>query len=220
MLKQLATTAIIDNNTYDRHVTSVPENENETFDRKLDLVTEGLLPQYKNTLLKLPYELRLDIVNYLLAMKTEKNLSLHYSRIIIKSLAQLATLIKKKAWKAYSRDDILAFLDSRRRPDVSDQLHKWIGTYNLYRTICMGFFKWLYYSQSPDIEPARRPKPACMQNIPKLKRKETSIYKADDLWTQQDDLLFLKYCPSTRDKCYHSISRDLSCRPNVYDTAV
>jgi integrase len=29
-----------------------------------------------------------------------------------------------------------------------------------------------------------------------------------------DDLLFLKYCPSKRDRCYHAISRDTSCRPN------
>jgi integrase/recombinase XerD len=34
------------------------------------------------------------------------------------------------------------------------------------------------------------------------------------LWTQQDDLLFLKYCPSARDRCYHAISRDTSCRPH------
>ena len=27
-------------------------------------------------------------------------------------------------------------------------------------------------------------------------------------------MLFLKYCPNNRDKCYHAISRDTSCRPN------
>ena len=47
-----------------------------------------------------------------------------------------------------------------------------------------------------------------------MTRKEKSIYKPSDLWTQQDDLLFLKYCPSLRDKCYHAVSRDLSCRPH------
>ena len=31
---------------------------------------------------------------------------------------------------------------------------------------------------------------------------------------QEDDLLFLKYCPSIRDRCYHTISRDLSARPH------
>lgn len=53
-----------------------------------------------------------------------------------------------------------------------------------------------------------------LENIPGLKRKEKSIYKPSDLWTSQDDLLFLKYCPSKRDRCYHAISRDLSCRPH------
>ena len=74
-----------------------------------------------------------------------------------------------------------------------------------------GFFKWLYY---PDIEPGKRPRPSVVENIPQLKRKEQSIYKPSDLWTAEDDLLFLKYCPSKRDRCYHAISRDLSCRPH------
>jgi integrase len=90
-------------------------------------------------------------------------------------------------------------------------MHKWIGTYNIYRIYLLRFFKWLYY---PDIEPSKRPKPSVIENIAQLKRKEKSIYKPSDLWTQQDDLLFLKYCPSKRDKCYHAISRDSSCRPH------
>ena len=53
-----------------------------------------------------------------------------------------------------------------------------------------------------------------IDNIAKLKRKEKSVYKPYDLWTQQDDLLFLKYCPSKRGRCYHAISRDLSSRPD------
>lgn len=53
-----------------------------------------------------------------------------------------------------------------------------------------------------------------LENIPKLRRKEKSVYKPSDLWTHQDDLLFLRYCPSKRDRCYHAISRDLSCRPH------
>jgi integrase/recombinase XerD len=72
------------------------------------------------------------------------------------------------------------------------------------------FFKWLYY---PDLSPKERIKPPCV-DIPSLKRKEQSIYKPSDMWTQEDDLLFLKYCPSKRDRCYHAISRDSSCRPH------
>ena len=51
-------------------------------------------------------------------------------------------------------------------------------------------------------------KPEVIENLKQLKRKEKSIYKPTDLWTQEDDQLFLKYCHSTRERCYHMISRD------------
>ena len=53
-----------------------------------------------------------------------------------------------------------------------------------------------------------------VENIPQLKRKEQSIYKPSHLWTAEDDAIFLKYCPNKRDRCYHSITRDSSCRPH------
>ena len=53
-----------------------------------------------------------------------------------------------------------------------------------------------------------------MKRIPILKRREQSIYKPTDLWTNEDDILFLRYCPSKRDKCYHAVSSDASGRPH------
>jgi hypothetical protein len=53
-----------------------------------------------------------------------------------------------------------------------------------------------------------------VKNIPSFKRKEQSIYKPTDLWTEQDDALFLKYCPNKRDRCYHMVAHDSSCRPS------
>jgi hypothetical protein len=53
-----------------------------------------------------------------------------------------------------------------------------------------------------------------VENIAQLERKEKSIYKPSDLWTTEDDVLFLEFCPSRRDKCYHAISGDSSCRPH------
>jgi len=96
-----------------------------------------------------------------------------------------------------TRDDILFYLDKCRKPENEDPLHKWISSYNLKRIILMRFFKWLYY---PNIaSPKRRNelsveenKPECTLGISQLKRKEISCYKPTDLWTQEDDLLFLK----------------------------
>jgi integrase len=148
-------------------------------------------------------------------MKTEVNLSDNYRKSLVKVLSKFSTFCSnngnKRSFKQVRREDVLAFLDSFRRPEAADPLHTWIGTYNLYRIHLMRFFKWLYY---PDIEPDKRPKPEVVDNIPRLKRKEQSIYKPIDLWTAEDDLLFLKYCPSKRMKCYHMVSRDLSCRPH------
>jgi integrase len=90
-------------------------------------------------------------------------------------------------------------------------MHRWIGTYNQYRIHLIRFFKWLYY---PDLEPKKRPKPEIIQNISQLKRKEQSIYKPTDMWTVEEDLLFIKYCPSKRIKCYHAMSRDTGSRPH------
>ena len=69
-----------------------------------------------------------------------------------------------------------------------DPLHKWLGTYNLYRMLLMRFFRWFYYQ---DIEPNKRPKPKAVENIAQLKRKEQSIYKPTDLWSKEDDIFVM-----------------------------
>jgi integrase len=118
-----------------------------------------------------------------------------------------------------TRDDILCYLDNCRKTEDEDPLHKWIGTYNTKLVILSRFFKWLYY---PDIgDPKRRNeisslerKPDCIMGIKGLKRKEISCYKPTDLWSQEDDLLFLKWVTNKRDRCYHTMARDLSARPH------
>src|SRR5437773_10762245 len=116
-------------------------------------------------------------------------------------------------------NDIFHYLDSSRKPESQDSLHKWIGSYNTKRITMIRFFKWLYY-QGID-SPERRNelsriqrKPECIMDIPQLKRKGKSCYKPTDLWTQEDDLLFLKWVTDKRDRCYHTMSRDLSARPH------
>ncbi|HZC20610.1 MAG TPA: hypothetical protein VE223_03110 [Nitrososphaeraceae archaeon] len=164
----------------------------------------------------IPHENALTIAKYIMSMRTEINLSDHYRQDLIVVLTRISRYTSSnnnnnKAFKMMTRQDILDFLNSFRKPDSSDPLHKWIGTYNTYRMHLLRFFKWLYY---PDIEPNKRPKPKVIDNIPQLKRKEQSIYRPTDLWTIQDDLLFLRYCPSKRIRCYHAMSRDTGCRPH------
>jgi integrase len=152
------------------------------------------------------------IASYVIACQHEVNPTVDYVMLNIRVLSYLASYSNNTIhFKDMNRENILAYLDSLRKPEVSDPMHKWIGTYNLYAVVISKFFKWLYY---PEIPREKRGKPTCVQNIPQLKRKEKSIYKPSDLWSQEDDLLFLQFCPSKRDKCYHMIARDTSCRPH------
>ena len=154
----------------------------------------------------------LTICDYISSIKSEINPSDHYRKSTILLLCNLSIFFKNaKSFKEITREDLLSFLDSYRKPESVDPLHKWIGTYNVFRIQLMRFFKLLYY---PDIEQKKRPKPSVIENIPQLKRKEKSIYKPTDLWTAEDDSLFLKYCPNPRDRCYHAMSRDSAARPH------
>ena len=150
------------------------------------------------------------ISDYIEARKTETNLAQSTQRVMIDNLNRFSRFTKKD-FKDVKRDDIVSFLNSLRKGETEDPNHKWIGTYNLYLITISTLFKWFY---NPKIEPKERPKPDVIQNLKQLKRKEKSTYKPTDMWTQEDDLLFLKYCPSKRDRAYHAISRDSSCRPH------
>jgi integrase len=150
------------------------------------------------------------IINYVDSVRNEISVSYSYERNNIKTLADLSKFHSNKKFKEMQKQDIHSYLNSKRKSDIEDPLHGWIATYNLYLIILARFFKWLYY---PDLPPKHRPKPSPVE-IQKLRRKEISIYKPSDVWSQEDDLLFLRYCSSKRDRCYHAISRDSSCRPH------
>jgi hypothetical protein len=182
--------------------------------RKIDLATTGL-PEYVSMqirdLFHLSPENALNLLNFILTQKAEINISDTYKLNMISTLVLLSNSLNHKSFRDMKLDDVLVYLDSLRKDDASDPLHKWIGSYNVKRQRLITFFRWLYNSDKP---PSARQTPEFMIRIPILKRKEQSIYKPTDLWTNEDDILFLKYCPSKRDKCYHAVSRDASGRPH------
>jgi integrase len=185
-------------------------------ERRIESTTEGLpsecFKSLHNRVLPANKENAMIICDYITSLRSEVNPSDGHRKNIVILLSNFSIFFKKaKSFKDVTREDILSFLDSFRKIESVDPLHKWIGTYNLYRAHLLRFFTWLY---SPDIEPDKRSKPEVVQNIPQLKRKEKSIYKPTDLWTSEDDSLFLKYCPNPRDKCYHVMSRDSAARPH------
>ena len=61
------------------------------------------------------------------------------------------------------------------------------------------FFRWIYnvYFKNGYIETNEKKwkTPKCMQGITQLSRKEKATYTPSDMWSDEDHVLFLKYCP-------------------------
>jgi hypothetical protein len=81
------------------------------FDAKIKIATQGLTPQFFNTLNSmLNKENGLIIANYISAMKTETNLSDSYRRNIIIILSMLSFRISNKSFKSMTRQNVLSYL--------------------------------------------------------------------------------------------------------------
>jgi integrase/recombinase XerD len=124
-----------------------------------------------------------------LALQTEVGSSETYRIDTIGKMKQMAQFHHPKSFRDMTRQDIIEFLERLRKPEAVDSLHQGIGSYENNRIILLRFFKWLHH---PDLEAAKRPKPAVMENIPRRRRREISIYKPTDLWTRAKPFFELK----------------------------
>lgn len=172
-----------DNNSNNLISSSIEEEGEQisdpNFDRKLDIVTAGARPYIKQHLLtRIPRENCITIVNYMLAMQTEVGPSERYRIDTIYKLKQLAHFHNPKSFKDMTRQDIIDFLDRLRKPESVDPLHQWIGSYEINRIILLRFFRWLYYEKVV-VPHSKRPKPAVIENIPRITRKEDSKKKKE-----------------------------------------
>jgi hypothetical protein len=132
-------------------------------DSKIDSITKDLNKAWsKNLRNGISVENADTICDYIIGMKVEINPTTNYIINSIKLPYLLSRYLKNKSFKKITRQDIIDFLDSQRKSEVLDPMHKWIGTRNLYLVHLIRFFKWLYY---PDIEHRKRLKPEIVQNI-------------------------------------------------------
>jgi hypothetical protein len=175
--------------------------------------TKGLRPSFSKQLGALSPEQITEICDYISAYSSEVRLTDKYRQSILNTLTTLSRIAEKPLID-FTRADVLQFLGQFRKDEEEDPSHKWVGTYNLYLIHIIKFFKWLY---NPTLEPRARPKPAVVSNLHKFRRREISGYKPSDMWTPEENLLFLKYCPSPRDRCYHAIQMDIGAtRPTTH----
>jgi hypothetical protein len=149
-------------------IPSYNQNNNNTYydnksvyDKTIELAVEGLTPFFESLLRERTIrENALFIAEYNIASMRETNISSVARKNNIQTLLEFTEFLSQKDFREMAREDVLLYLDSLRRPDASDPLHRWIGTYNLRRVIIVRFFKWLY---NPGIEPDKRAKPSVVE---------------------------------------------------------
>jgi integrase len=152
------------------------------------------------------------VCKYIIAEQNEINIKESTKEGKIKVLVDLIKFLDFKDLNRITKEDIFSYLNRYRKPEEIDPDHSWIGTWNNRHLILLKFFRWLYDQDNPDIK--NRKSPTCMNGIKRLRRKEISRYKPHDLWTSRECEVFLKYCPSKRDKAFFSMAIDTSCRPS------
>ena len=148
-------------------------NDNEhlaLLNKKILLVTEGFVRRKFCELVlrdrnRLSKENALTICDYILAMKREINPRLSHKKNTIQFLSELSRAVgKERKFIDMTRADVLCYLDNCRKTEDEDQLHRWIGTYNIRVATLSRFFKWLYY---PDVkDPKRRSELSVLERKP------------------------------------------------------
>jgi integrase len=194
---------------------SVYEVGEENLDLLIDRITQCSKPYFNKALRRLAStnpENCLTICKYILSEMTEMNIKQSTKEGKIKVLIWLSTSLPQISFGIMTKQDLLSYLDALRRPLSEDPNQKWIGSYNSRQMILNKFFRWLYNPDEPDSK--RRVTPPCMRGLKKLPRQEKSPYKPSDLWDSREHSIFLKYCPSKRDRCYHAMANDMSARPH------
>lgn len=184
-------------------------------EENIESITEGALPPYLKSMFSDLASANLQnaqiLYNFLLTGHIKQNLALRTSLNHMQILCYFNRYLAYKPFERITKDDVLSYLASLRRPETDDPTHKWIGTYNVRQMILNKFFRWLYNQNEGDSK--KWITPPCMQGIRQLSKKEKSPYKPSDIWNNKEHAIFLKYCSSKRDRCYHSMAYDTSARP-------
>ena len=117
-------------------VTSATATTLDMINKKIQNATEGLSSNCSNLLhnrtLSTNKENTLIICDYVSSLKSEINPSDHYRKNTIILLCTFSIFFNGKPFNEITREDVLSFLDSFRKIESVDPLHKWIGTYNAY----------------------------------------------------------------------------------------
>src|SRR5215213_2263921 len=213
-----------------RRVGVVPSSFSDDYaiDQKVKRACKGLLPGTQRLIMELPSdEDKVILADFINDCYDQENVALKTRRAYLIVLVYLSRhLGHKKHFREMSREDIFSYLNSLKKDNndnnsgwsnnnkgASTAAYKsWISTYNQRASVISKFFKW---STQPDLKPKERQMPPMLRGLTThFTNKEKTPVQARDLWSEQDNAIFMKYCEDARLACYHMIAHDTGARPS------
>ena len=160
-----------------------------------------------------------EFSNYLISKDTSAN----YQRNCIKIMLMFEDFLQSKKGEKNnlsqvdSIDEIIAFLDTRRKTKDEDPEQKWITTWNDYLWRIKIFYRWYYNTKvlktsKSNIFDSKNWITPNFLNIPKKKTKRLSPYSETEIWEKDELQFIIKYENSKRNKAILALLWDLNAR--------
>ena len=169
---------------------------------------ETVLKQIENLENKEHSKTFLEFYNWL---TDDQDSSARNASSYLKILRMFSIDLGTKSLDKITKEDVTGFLDKRKKSIEVDPDKKWERTWNDYLARLIGFYKWLANRNSEDDrEDWKTPSP--ISTIKKKKNKRDSSYSPNDVWSQEELLLVVKYCDNLRDKVIFTLCWDMASR--------
>ena len=122
------------------------------------------------------------LAKFIILNRKDSIIAINTIVMYIDGIVYLENYHKHKDLDKMDRNDIVTFLDSYRKSETVDPLHRWVATYNIRLMIIYKFFRWLHsfnHDKLAEMTTTERIVPPIMKGIKRLKRKEKSSFKPE-----------------------------------------
>ena len=169
---------------------------------------ETVIKQIQNLENKTHSEIFLEFYRWL---TEEQESSERNATTYLKILRMFSIHIGKTSIDSITKEDVISFLDKRKKSIEDDPEKKWERTWNDYLARLIGFYKW-FANKDTGTQREGWETPEPIKSIKKKKNKRDSSYSPNDVWSQDELLLVVKYIDNIRDKVIFTLSWDLASR--------
>ena len=130
----------------------------------------------------------------------------------LKCMINFAKYLSKdvKFYDIKDKDQIISFLNTKRKLLSEDSDKKWIATWNNYLNRIRLFYRW-FYNKDKKIESEYWETPDFLK-IKLLKTKRLSPYSENELWEKEELVSIIKYESHKRNKAALALCWDLNAR--------